>query len=67
MVPREGENMRIPLSTPNEEDRKITKVRGQETTTTTSKPIYILSLTHYKKSNKSPSRGGKHRVSKNSH
>ena len=43
---------------PNEHDRKITKGRRQETTSTTAKTMQMLSPSNYKESNKRPVRGG---------
>ena len=49
-----------PPSTPNVDESKIPKARVQQTTTTTDKPIHVLSTKNYKEEKKRPGRCGNH-------
>ena len=54
LVPREGENMIISPDTPNGYERKMTNIRGQETTATTAEPMQMHSTIDHNESNTRP-------------
>ena len=51
--------MSTPTRKSNGDERKIPKGRGNETTSTTDKPISMIGHSNYKEENKRPERGGK--------
>ena len=59
MVPREGNNMDVSLSTHNGENKEMSKGIGQETNPTTAKPMPMLSTSNYNEENKRLGGGGK--------
>ena len=58
--------VRLPIK-PNVYGRKITKGRGQETTTTTVESLTMIITSNYKEEKNSTVGGGKHRISIKTH